>query len=130
MVNDRPDFDHAPARPRLGHGQGGVEVCNLNQRKASEDFLRLDEGAVGHRHFPVLEPNRGRGVGTLKLFTAHENALLAVLLEPLADLPVLSLELGLGSLLPLLLALYRPREHEDVLHAWPPNLSGPWRRLI
>src|SRR4051812_42779247 len=38
-----------------------VEIARLDHVEASEKFLRLGEGAVGHRYLAVAHSNRRRG---------------------------------------------------------------------
>src|SRR6266436_7115050 len=46
MVDYRPDFDDAATGPGLGHLERLIQVLDLDDREAADDFLRLDERAV------------------------------------------------------------------------------------
>src|SRR5260370_23185932 len=120
-MHDGPHLDQVSPWPALGHGERLIEVLDLDDREAPEDFLGLDERAVGDGCLAVLVTHGGRGARALELLAAHDLAGLAVLLEPLPDAGVGGLHLLGRHLLPLLLLVRRARKHEDVLHPKPPS---------
>src|SRR5205823_10748546 len=61
-LDDRPDFDCAPARPRNPRGDGDrlVEIPGIDQEVAAQLFARLRERAVGHQPLALADPDAGR----------------------------------------------------------------------
>src|SRR5712692_4595892 len=120
--HSRPHFD-GPSRPSLGHLEGLVEVCDLDDGEATDDLLRLDERTVGDDRPAVLESNRGGGRRAFKLLAAKDLARSAVLIEPFLGCLDPGLQVLLRQVLEPLLVFHRPDEQQHVFHSTPPALT-------
>src|SRR5260370_27211339 len=116
LVDHRPHF-HCPPRPGLGHGEGLVEILDLDDREAADDLLRLDIRPVRDDGLAVLDAHGRRVALPLELFAADQPAGPALLFEPFVCALVGGGTLRGGQPVKRILVVGATHEHQHVFHS-------------
>src|SRR5260370_27033590 len=87
VVDHGPHFDRA-RRPGLGHGEGLVEILDLDDREAADDLLPLDIRPVGDDCLALLDAHGRRVARPLQLFPPAPPPGPPLLFEPFVFPPV------------------------------------------
>src|SRR5437867_1823908 len=121
----RPDLDRSRG-PCLGHLEGLVPILDLDDRKAPDDLLGLDERTIDDDTVSARSTHGGDCVRALELLAADDLAVAHVAAEPLAGRGHGGGTLFLRVAVPPVLVFLGADEHEDVFHDRALSWSCEW----